>query len=117
VARRTAFSVVGKAPLEKLRGWARRRGWQGLRIASSYGSPFNVDLHLEGVHGGQWPGISVFTRDGRQVRHVLTESAEYPDGTGNGNDLLTPVWNVFDLLPEGRGEWLPDNTYPGRARG
>jgi hypothetical protein len=32
-------------------------------------------------------------------------------------DLISPVWNVFDLLPSGRGEWLPDNSYPGRARG
>lgn len=23
---------------------------------------------------------------------------------------------VFDLLPEGRGDWLPDNDYPGRQR-
>jgi hypothetical protein len=25
--------------------------------------------------------------------------------------------NFFDLLPAGRGEWLPDNDYPGDARG
>jgi hypothetical protein len=27
-------------------------------------------------------------------------------------DLMSPVWNVFDLLPSGRGERDPDNTYP-----
>jgi predicted dithiol-disulfide oxidoreductase (DUF899 family) len=27
-------------------------------------------------------------------------------------DLLTPVWNLFDLTPEGRGEdWYPSLTY------
>jgi uncharacterized protein YndB with AHSA1/START domain len=28
-----------------------------------------------------------------------------------------PLWNVIDLLPEGRGEWMPDNRYPGARRG
>jgi predicted dithiol-disulfide oxidoreductase (DUF899 family) len=117
ISRRAALAVVGKAPLEKLRTWARHRGWQRLRIVSSYDTTFNTDLHVEGPHGGQWPAVSVFALDGNHVRHVLTQSAEYPDGTARGIDLLSPVWNVFDLLPEGRGEWLPDNTYPGRERG
>ncbi len=59
----------------------------------------------------------MFTRADDTVRHVLTQSADFPDGKGRGIDLLSPVWNVFDLLPEGRDDWLPDNTYPGRARG
>ena len=32
-------------------------------------------------------------------------------------DLILPVWGVFDLLPSGRGELLPDNCYLGRVRG
>jgi len=117
LGRRTAFAVVGKAPLAKLRQWGRHRGWDRLRLLSSYDSPFNSDLGVEGRRGGQWPAVSVFARDGDQVRHVLTTSAELPDGSGRGIDLLTPVWQVLDLLPEGRDEWLPDNDYPGRARG
>jgi predicted dithiol-disulfide oxidoreductase (DUF899 family) len=80
---------------------------------SSYGSAFNADLPVETARGGQWPAVSVFSRDGNQVRHVLTESADFPDGNGRGIDLLSPAWKVSDLLPTGRGEWLPDNTYPG----
>jgi predicted dithiol-disulfide oxidoreductase (DUF899 family) len=119
INRRTAFAVVGKAPVDKLRRWARHRGWHGLRIVSSYGTSFNADLRVEVPAGGQWPGVSVFARDGDRVRHVVTQSADYPDraGPGGGIDLLSPVWNVFDLLPEGRGDWLPDNTYPGPTRG
>jgi predicted dithiol-disulfide oxidoreductase (DUF899 family) len=117
IGRRAALAVVGKAPVEKLRAWARHRGWDGLRIVSSFDTTFNTDLHVEGPHGGQWPAVSVFSLDGTRVRHVLTQSAEYPDGSAGGIDLLSPVWHAFDLLPDGRGEWLPDNTYPGRARG
>jgi predicted dithiol-disulfide oxidoreductase (DUF899 family) len=25
-----------------------------------------------------------------------------------GIDQLTPVWNLFDLLPSGRGDWYPN---------
>ncbi len=117
IGRRAALAVVGKAPLAKLRDWARHRGWQGLRVVSSHDTPFNGDLHMETVRGGQWPAVSVFARDGDAVRHVLTQFADYPDGTAGAIDLLSPVWNTFDLLPAGRGEWLPDNDYPGPARG
>jgi predicted dithiol-disulfide oxidoreductase (DUF899 family) len=117
LAQRTAFVVVAKAPVEKLRSWARHRGWRGLRIVSSGESSFNPDMHVEGVRGGQWPAVSVFRRDGEHVRHVLTQSAEFPDGSARGIDLLSPVWNVFDLLPQGRGDWFPDNDYPGATRG
>ena len=44
-------------------------------------------------------------------------SAAYPDDSRNGIDLLSPVWNVLDLVPGGRDDWHPDNVYPGRARG
>ncbi len=26
-------------------------------------------------------------------------------------DLFTPVWNLFDLLPSGRGDWFPKHFY------
>jgi predicted dithiol-disulfide oxidoreductase (DUF899 family) len=115
--RRTAFVVIGKAPIEKLRRWARHRGWDGLRIVSSFGTTFNTDLSVETPNGGQWPAVSVFTRNGDTAHHRYTQCADFPDHTSRGIDLLSPVWNVFDLLPEGRDDWLPDNAYPGRDRG
>jgi predicted dithiol-disulfide oxidoreductase (DUF899 family) len=117
IARRAAFAVVAKAPVDKLRRWGRRRGWQGLRLVSSHGTSFNADLHMEGPAGGQWPAVSVFQRDGGEVRHVISQTASSPVIDAGGIDLLNPVWHVWDLLPAGRGEWLPDNDYPGATRG
>jgi predicted dithiol-disulfide oxidoreductase (DUF899 family) len=117
IARNAAFAVIAKAPAPKLRAWAQRRGWDGLRIVSSFETTLNADLGVEGPRGGQWPMISVFTRDGDEIRHFYSQYADFPDGTGRGIDLLSPVWHALDLLPRGRGEWLPDNDYPGRARG
>ena len=117
IMRRAGLALIGKAPLDKLRRFARRRGWDGLRIASSHGTSFNGDLAVEAPNGAQVPAVSTFVRAGDEVRHVQTRPADYADGSVRGMDLISPVWNVFDLLPSGRGEWLPDNGYPDRARG
>jgi predicted dithiol-disulfide oxidoreductase (DUF899 family) len=112
----TAFVVIAKAPLPKLRSWALRRGWDGLRILSSYGTPFNADMNAEYPSGDQRPMISIFVRDGIQIRHFYTLSANFLDDAERGIDLLSPVWNVLDLLPRGRGDWYAGNDYPGRSR-
>ncbi|HET6501505.1 MAG TPA: DUF899 family protein [Amycolatopsis sp.] len=113
---RTAFAVVAKAPLPQLRQWALRRGWDGLRILSSHGTSFNADLNAERADGDQRPMISVFTADGERVRHFYTLPANFLDDSERGIDLLSPVWNVLDLLPAGRGDWYASNSYPGRER-
>ena len=114
LARRVGFAVVANTPLDKLRAWGRHRGWRGLRRVSAYGTTFTTDLGVEDSGGGQDPGVSVFLRDGADVRHAYTQRAEFPDDRGGrGIDALSPVWSAFDLLPSGRDDWLPDNTYPG----
>jgi predicted dithiol-disulfide oxidoreductase (DUF899 family) len=117
LARHTAFAVIAKAPLLKLRGWAMRRGWDGLRILSSHGTSFNADLHAELPDGAQRPVASVFVKDGDRVRHVYSQPANFPDESEGAIDLLSPVWNVLDMLPAGRGEWYAVNSYAGRTRG
>lgn len=112
----TAFAVVAKAPLPKLRGWALRRGWDGLRILSSHDSTFNADLNAERADGAQRPMISVFTAEGDQVRHYYTLPANFLDDSQRGIDLLSPVWNMLDLLPGGRDDWYAGNSYAGRDR-
>jgi predicted dithiol-disulfide oxidoreductase (DUF899 family) len=116
LARHTAFAVIGKAPLAKLRDWALHRGWDGLRILSSHGTTFNRDLNAEHPNGDQRPMISVFRAEGDRVRHFYTLPANFLDGAERGMDLLSPVWNILDLLPAGRGTWYAENTYAGRTR-
>lgn len=106
----TGFAVVAKAPLPKLRGWAQRRGWDKLRVLSSHGTSFNADLNAERSDGAQRPMISVFTAAGDQVRHFYTLPANFHDDAERGIDALSPVWNVLDLLPSGRGDWYAVNS-------
>jgi predicted dithiol-disulfide oxidoreductase (DUF899 family) len=113
----TAFAVVAKAPLPKLRAWAMRRGWDGLRILSSHGTSFNADLNAELPDGAQRPVASVLLAEGEQVRHSYSVPANFLDDREGGIDTLSPVWNVLDLLPGGRGDWYASNSYAGRTRG
>jgi predicted dithiol-disulfide oxidoreductase (DUF899 family) len=117
LAQHTAVAVIGKAPLSKLRAWAYRRGWDGLRILSSHGTTFNADMHAEHLNGDQRPMASVFVKDGGRIRHFYTLPANFIDDTERGMDLLSPVWNILDLLPTGRGTWYAGNSYAGRERG
>ncbi len=104
---RAGFVVVAKAEITKLRAYARSRGWHALRLLSSHDSSFNGDFLVE-QHGGQLPGVSVFQRqaDGT-IRHLYTSQGSLEFGHHRAMDLLTPVWNFLDLLPEGRGDWMP----------
>ena len=83
-----------------------------IRMLSSYGTTFNRDFDAEDEDGDQMPVISVFTRDKKGViRHFYSKCAMLDEKNFRGIDLLSPVWNLFDLLPSGRKDWLPKYAY------
>ena len=105
------FVVIAKAEIGKLRAWGQRRGWKNLRLLSSYHTPFNSDFHVE-TEEGQLPALSVFLREkNKKIHHFYTTEASLEYRHHRGLDLYTPVWNLLDLLPEGRGEWMPKHFY------
>lgn len=112
------FAIVAAADLPTLRGYARERGWRNLRLVSAGDSTFKYDLKSEDEEGNQDSTVSVFTRDrAGAVRHSYTVRPRMSEEIGErGIDLLTPVWNILDLTPSGRGEWYPDLTYPERRK-
>ncbi|MBV8551127.1 MAG: DUF899 family protein [Acidobacteriaceae bacterium] len=106
------FAIIAQAGIRELREWGRRRNWHGLRLISSEGSEFKNALGFQNEGGRQWPGISVFvlSQDG-SVKHFYSACAQMADHVNRGIDLLTPVWNLLDLTPYGRGEWMPRLEY------
>ena len=82
--------------------------WHDLRLLSSAGSTFKTDLNFQDEAGRQFSGVSVFGRaaDG-SPGHFYSATAIMGAGEFRGIDLLSPVWNLLDLTPSGRGEWLP----------
>ena len=112
LGQRVNFAVIAQVGIGELREWGRGRGWHRLRLVSSAGSNFKADLHFQDADGSQHPGISVFVRslDG-SVRHFYSSSAIMKEQINRGIDLLSPVWNIFDLTPEGRGDWNAKLSY------
>ena len=103
------FAVVGKAPLPRLLTWERERGWRNLRLLSSAGNTFNRDYHGEAADGSQIPMLNVFHRDGRTIRHFwgaeLTYAPMDPGQDHRSVGPLEPLWNLFDMTPQGRPNW------------
>ena len=112
IGARVGFAVVARAPIAKLRAWGRRRQWRRLRLLSSHENDFNQDFGVELAVDRQLPGLSVFTRDADgAIRHFYTSEGSLLEGHHRAMDLLNPVWNLLDLLPDGRGDWMPRHFY------
>ena len=108
------FVVVAAADPADIAAHAASRGWSSLRLLSAGNSSFKYDLGSEEADGEQIESISVFTRgDDGTVRHVYSKGAQMADDRRErGIDLLTPVWNLLDLTPNGRPlDWYPSLHY------
>jgi predicted dithiol-disulfide oxidoreductase (DUF899 family) len=104
------FVVVGKAPLHRLLTFAAERGWRRLRLLSSAHNTYNRDYHAEVSDGSQRPMLNVFHRDDGTIRHFWGSELLYapaePGQDSRHVGTLEPMWNIFDLTPEGRGtDW------------
>jgi predicted dithiol-disulfide oxidoreductase (DUF899 family) len=114
---RINVAVVVKTDLRRALEHAERRGWRKLRLLSAAGSTYNRDYHGESGDGTQQlPMLNVFQRDGATIRHFwgseLLVATVDPDQDTRHGDTIDPLWNLFDLTPEGRGsDWYPDLSY------
>ena len=115
-SQRLNLAVVGKAPLPRILAFAQERGWRRLRLLSSVGNTFKRDYLGETAAGEQMPMLNVFHRDGETIRHFWGSELLYAP-TDPGQDprhvgSLEPLWNLFDLTPEGRPtDWEEQLSY------
>jgi predicted dithiol-disulfide oxidoreductase (DUF899 family) len=109
------FAVVAKSPLDRILTWARERGWRRLRLLSSAGNSYNPDYLAETPEGAQRPMLNVFHRDGGTIRHFWGSELFYaqwdPGQDPRHVGTLEPLWNLFDLTPEGRPDWDEQLSY------
>jgi len=111
------LAVVAKAPLARVLAFARERGWRRLRLLSSADNTYNADYLAETPDGLQRPMLTVFHRSGDVIRHFWSSELFYAP-TEPGQDprhvgTLEPLWNLFDLTPEGRPVgWYEQFSYP-----
>jgi len=116
-SQRINLAVIAKSPLPRILTFAKERGWRRLRLLSSVTTTYNRDYHAETAEGSQRPMLNVFHRDGDTIRHVWGSELFYAP-TDPGQDprhvgTLEPLWNLFDLTPEGRPtDWDEQLSYP-----
>lgn len=116
ITQRVALAVVARSPIERIRDFARTRGWTRLRLLSSAENDFNRDYHGEDEKGAQNPMLHVFVRDGAAIRHFwsseLLFAPEEPGQNARHLDTMWPLWNVLDNTPDGRGaDFYPKLEY------
>jgi predicted dithiol-disulfide oxidoreductase (DUF899 family) len=110
------LAVVAKSPLPRILTFAEERGWRRLRLLSSAANTYNRDYHAETGEGAQRPMLTVFHRDGDAIRHFWSSELFYapwdPGQDPRHVGTLEPVWNLFDLTPEGRpADWDEQLSY------
>jgi predicted dithiol-disulfide oxidoreductase (DUF899 family) len=115
-SQRVNLAVSGKAPIEHILTFAAERGWRRLRLLSSEDTSYNRDYLAETADGEQQPMLNVFHRDGNTIRHFWGSELFYapaePGQEPRHVGTVEPLWNLFDLTPEGRGtDWDEQLSY------
>jgi predicted dithiol-disulfide oxidoreductase (DUF899 family) len=119
LAQNVDLAIVAAADPPSLRAHARRQGWNQLRLLSTgEGSTFKYDLGGEDREGNQDSTLSVFTRDtDGTLRHFYSAHPQMASHIKErGLDLLSPVYNVLDLTPRGRGDWYASLDYAPKVK-
>jgi predicted dithiol-disulfide oxidoreductase (DUF899 family) len=115
LGQRLSLCVVAESPLPRLLAFAEQRGWRRLRLLSAAGSPYNRDYHGKTARGNDSVMLNVFRRDGDEVRHFWGSEVFYaksdPGQDDRGLDMISTVFNMLDLTPEGRGDFYTELRY------
>jgi predicted dithiol-disulfide oxidoreductase (DUF899 family) len=111
-----SLAVIGQAPLDQLLAVARDRCWRHLRLLSSAGNSFKRDYHAQDADGQASPLITVFRRgpDGTIRLFWASEMLFAPIDPGQDHraaGTLEPLWNLFDLGPNGRPSFDEQLSY------
>jgi predicted dithiol-disulfide oxidoreductase (DUF899 family) len=106
-SQRVNLAVTGKAPIERILTFGRERGWRRLRLLSSAGTTYNRDYLAETPDGEQQPMLNVFHRNRETILHFWGSELFYapadPRQEPRHVGTIEPLWNLFDLTPDGRG--------------
>ncbi|WP_395613978.1 DUF899 family protein [Allosphingosinicella sp.] len=115
IEQRLAIAIIGRSPVARQLAFARERGWTHLKFYQTVGEDFGRDIHAV-TDDGEGAAVVVWRRNGDEVRlfWAAEGGAETAD-PGFDPHLApdpTPLWNILDWTPEGRGKgWYPSLEY------
>lgn len=111
IVQRVGFVVIGRSPVARQLAFARERGWQDLQFFQCIGDEFARDYRALGPNGEEMPALDVWVRRDGRVHHFWASElggTEDPSQDPRGAPDPTPLWNILDLTPAGRGtDWYP----------
>ena len=106
--------VLAESAPERLRTFIQERRWN-LRLLSSASTNYNKDYHGITDKGYEDTMLNVFKKEGNIIRHFWgNEIRDAPMDKGQDHravDMLNPIFNMFDITPEGRGDFYTKIYY------
>lgn len=113
LSQRVAFAVVARSPMARIQELVNARGWHDIRWLSAARNDYPIDYWSETPDGAQVPVCNVFVRRQEGVYHFWHSEAFFAasDAHPRHLDMIWPLWHLFDLTPEGRGEFMPSLVY------
>ena len=112
---RVALAVLGRSPVARQLAFARERGWRNLAFYATVGDDFARDYRGLAPDGSEWPALDVWVKREGRVHHFWASElggTEDPGQDARGAPDPTPLWNILDLTPAGRGsDWYPKLDY------
>lgn len=109
LTRKTAFAVVAQNTPDALAALSRRMGWQDLPLYSALDTTYQQDYLAETEDGNQLPILNVFQRDADGIHHFWSSELFFQPSDWHPRhvDAAWPLWNILDLTPQGRGDFVP----------
>jgi predicted dithiol-disulfide oxidoreductase (DUF899 family) len=105
LASRAAFVVSSPDRPDVQQKFAAGRNWR-FPMVSHADTTFAADMGYRAIDGGWLPGITTFRKNATRILRISDRSCS------PGDDFCT-LWHLFDLLPEGAGDWTPRFRYSG----
>jgi predicted dithiol-disulfide oxidoreductase (DUF899 family) len=115
ITQRVAFAILGRSPVSRQLAFARERGWRNLKFYQVQDDDWVRQYRALGPDGDEWPAMDVWVkRDGRVYHSWAAELGGTQDPGQDPREAPdpTPLWNILDLTPGGRGtDWYPKLEY------
>lgn len=113
------FAVATETTIERAQAFADQRGWGDTQMLTSRGTTFRRDFNALFDDGQLAPIVTVFQKTADGIRFFWSSEMMFA-GSDPGQDprqqgTIEPLWNMMDLMPEGRPNFDEQVEYASTA--
>lgn len=109
INQRVSLVVAARSGIDRIQKLTDSRGWTNITWLSSANTTYPIDYKSEMPDGSQVPMCNVFVRRESRIFHYWNSELFFAPSDFHPRhiDMIWPLWHIFDLTPEGRGEFMP----------